>query len=619
MPREQIRLLTGDIERLLSAGSNVAVGDSGLQKRSRALRELGAKVPVLLQIADAVDQVTGARSTEVARKLLDLLLVVRQARSSLSTAGLEGELTPVPRSGPWATPSSVHDLNVLRDALRGTGEAGFEDIRKGLERQLLSDLRLVQPIMDGLVQSGYAPRADLIALEVIPAAGSALLPELRKQLDLHGKGADVRRLKALCKVSPQEGADLCRKILAEGGRDLKPAALELLADLVPQEAEQIGQDLLARKPDQQLRAAVLRSLARSRKDEALDVLLTGIEDTSEVWHQAHYALTVTPHPQATSQLLVLLTQKLDSWKSLQVQKEPKAPNATGSKGKTKTSKREEQLTTVKEEVRRLLQVLQARRDPQCVSILLPQLKHKDTDTRVAVVEALAATNDPHALEAVAALVEDTNQAVWQTAIQSMRSFPPEKQFEILAPLASKLFITKSAAQQKAAFALGSLTTAFSLMYHGGNTTPPPVDPRWRAVLLKLLAEFAEQGNAAALVRSVGNNSASLGAAVARVFGQEAVPHLLRVLPMAVDAQDINIVETLGQYPQPGVATALVEQVVHIKSDWLMLSIANALYNLGDKSVLPRLRELRDAVRGSFRQRHLDHLIDMLDSKPVDTP
>ena len=36
MPKEQLRLLAGDVERLLGAGSNVAVGDTGLQKRSEA-------------------------------------------------------------------------------------------------------------------------------------------------------------------------------------------------------------------------------------------------------------------------------------------------------------------------------------------------------------------------------------------------------------------------------------------------------------------------------------------------------------------------------------------------------------------------------------------------------
>ena len=67
-------------------------------------------------------------------------------------------MTAVPLSGPWATKSSVHDVTVLKEALLGSGEGGFEDIKLGLERKAFVDLRLVQPILDGLANSSYAPR-----------------------------------------------------------------------------------------------------------------------------------------------------------------------------------------------------------------------------------------------------------------------------------------------------------------------------------------------------------------------------------------------------------------------------------------------------------------------------
>jgi hypothetical protein len=47
MPREQLQLLAGDVDRLLAAGAAVAAGDEKLRQRGGRLRELGQKVPVL--------------------------------------------------------------------------------------------------------------------------------------------------------------------------------------------------------------------------------------------------------------------------------------------------------------------------------------------------------------------------------------------------------------------------------------------------------------------------------------------------------------------------------------------------------------------------------------------
>jgi HEAT repeat protein len=657
MPREQLRLLAGDVERLLGAGSNVAVGDTGLQKRAKALRELSVKVPVLKQIADAVDQVTQAKSAEAGRKLLDLLLIVRQVRASLTTAGAEGTLAPVPPSGPWATPDSVHDVTLLRDALLGTGESGFEEIKRGLERKAFGDMRLVQPILDGLASSAYAPRSDLIAQEVIPSLGRALLPELRQQFDLQGKSADARRLRAICKIAPEEGAALCRKVIAEGSKELKPVALEMLADLVPAEAEVIGLEMLAKKPDQQFRAAALRSLAHSTKDEALEALLKGISDTAEVWSPAHQALKLTPHPQATPRLLTLLQEKLDAWKAVQTKKEPKetATATTKSKSKAKGPTREQQLADAKDEVHRVLLVLQTRHDPQAVPDLLPLLQHKDTEVRVWAIEALAATRDPKALDAIVPLIEDSKEPVWQAAIQATIFLPPEQHFDILAPLARNLFASK--AGNAPAFAINTLlmnpsaphgeeydedydaavamlsNVAQALSAVAGNVVDPTTvlaasgiqaadirphvwDSRWGPLLVELLGQYA----AASKGKDRNRYPVPLAQALVRVLGQDALPHLLKALPVAVQAKDNNFIFALGELRRKEAAPALVEAMSHIKGEWYMFhAINSALRSIGDKSVLPRLYELRDAAKDQNHQRLLEYIIQNLESVPEPTP
>src|SRR5437867_1667848 len=103
MPREQLQLLAHDVDRLLAAGASVAAGDEKLRQRSGRLRELGQKVPVLAQIADAVDRTVNAPPKQVTPALLDLLLVVRQVRASLTAAGADGAAEPLPASGPWTS------------------------------------------------------------------------------------------------------------------------------------------------------------------------------------------------------------------------------------------------------------------------------------------------------------------------------------------------------------------------------------------------------------------------------------------------------------------------------------------------------------------------------------
>lgn len=624
MPKEQLRLLAGDVERLLGAGSNVAVGDAGLQRRSKALRELSGRVPVLKQIADSVDQVTQAKPSDVGRKLLDLLLVVRQVRASLTTAGADGALTPIPPSGPWATKTSVHDVTVLRDALLGTGEAGFEDIKNGLERKVFYDLRLVQPILDGLAHSAYAPRSDLIAQQVIPSLGSAMLAELRQQFDGQGKSADARRLKAICKIAPEEGTALCRKTLAEGSKELKPVALELLAEMAPVEAEQTGLKLLAQKPEQHLRAAALRSLARSTKDEALEQLLLGVIDTPEVWNQAHEAMKSTPHPQATPRLVALLQEKLEAWQILQAKKEPKDSSSASTKGKTKVSTREKQLAEAKDEVHRVLLVLQSRRDPKAVAALVPHLQHKETNVRVWTVEALAATRAPEALAAIIPLLKDGKEAVWQAAIRACAFLPPAQHFDTLAPLAKKLYESKSMGPAvhaintlllNPAAPLADADDAF-LEETSVASSPHSWDPRWGSLLTDLMGHYDKTNKASGGTKDLSRTGVYLPQALVKVMGQQALPHLLQVLPQAIQVRDGTVLEALSAFRDKAVAAAIVEQLAVIRGDWYVLySFQNALGRIGDKSVLPRLREIRDALRDGEKQRAVDNIIALLDRLP----
>src|SRR5205085_7143925 len=90
MSREQLLGLAGEVGRLLAAGAPAAAGHDGLARRARALRERGGQVPALAAVADAVERVTAAAPKQAAPAFLDLVLLARQLRADLSTAGAEG-------------------------------------------------------------------------------------------------------------------------------------------------------------------------------------------------------------------------------------------------------------------------------------------------------------------------------------------------------------------------------------------------------------------------------------------------------------------------------------------------------------------------------------------------
>ena len=326
MPKEQLQALADDVDRLLSAGGAVAAGDEGLRRRARKLRDLGQKVPVLAQIAASVEKVGGAGPEQATRSLLDLLLVVRQVRASLIGAGVEGPLEAAAAAGPWKTSTAAHDCYLLAETLKSSGNGRLETLTDALNRGVVADLRLLEPLLGGL-SDGYGALANLIAEQALPAFGPALVPELRQQLNLKGNQQDARRLEALCRLDQASGAELCQAALAEGNATLKVQALKCLPRVAPTKAEQVALEVLGQRPARELRCAALAALATSRSDAALEAVLAAVSEDRETWAAASEALQKLPHPQTMPRLVQALKEKLAEVAALQPEK-PKKTSKT---------------------------------------------------------------------------------------------------------------------------------------------------------------------------------------------------------------------------------------------------------------------------------------------------
>jgi hypothetical protein len=308
MPREQLKSLAADVDRLLAAGGASAAADEGLCKRAKALRELGAKVPALVPIAEATERVARADAGAAPRALLDLVLVVRQVQAGLATAGAEGPLEPAAPSGPWTTTAPARELAELAAAVAEPGSGLAEKLKEAIDRHVLPDLRLLGRLLR--VVEGATVVAEEVATEVLPTFGAAVVPDLRRGLFDRDtpRDSDGLRLLAIGKIDPGLGVELSRRALAgespvrRRGVPTVRGALGLLAEHAPQEAERIALDLLRQKPSAALRAAIYEALGPSQGDAALEALIAALLGDDQRWGHAYGALVRLPHPGTTERL-----------------------------------------------------------------------------------------------------------------------------------------------------------------------------------------------------------------------------------------------------------------------------------------------------------------------------
>jgi HEAT repeat protein len=424
MPRDQLLGLVADVDRLLAAGATAAVGNDGLSRRGRTLRELGQKVAALQPVADAIQRVTTAGTREVGRAFLDLVVVARQLRGSLAGTGPEGPLQVIESSDSWQTPMPARDVYNAHEAL--TADTSSSAMKDAAEREVTGDLRLLPSALAAL-ESNKSSIADLMADKVLPAIGRGVLPDLLAKLDLTGKTADARRLRAICKIDPKIGAELCRKGLSEGSPALKIQALECLPDVgEPGEAEQVGFRLCSDKK-KEVRLAALSALRRATGDEALQTLLEALgHEDAEIHERALKVLSELPHPRTTERLLREVKERASALPP---------PVAKPKKGAKKDAiKAAQESETVREkavyQVSRFLATVGWRRENknrEVIETLLTMAGHSDKEVRRAAVAALAQMG-PETSEVVPKLTEALNDSeflVVNEAVKSLIRFAPE--------------------------------------------------------------------------------------------------------------------------------------------------------------------------------------------------
>lgn len=395
MPREQLLGLASDVDRLLTAGAMTAAGHDGLSRRARTLRELSQKVTALQPVADAVERVTKSSPREVGRPFLDLVVMARQLRGSLSGSGAEGSLQDVEASESWQTSMPTREVYAAHDALNGDASSSL--LKDAAERPVIGDLRLVPSALAAL-ESGNAQLADVVADKVLPPLGRGVLPNLLAKLDVKGKAADARRLRVICKIDATKGAELVRKALAEGSPPLKIQAVECLPDVAePGEAERIGLEMWKGK-NKELRLAALSALRTATGEEALEVLVQALQ--MDEWHHVRRAQEVLGESSHTKATERLLHEIKDRYAALPAPV-PKAKKGAKKEIREAVEKAEQARTKALVNLCAFINAISARHrhadkrfGEQILELLGTLLEEQDDILRNSVVEALGTIGTP---------------------------------------------------------------------------------------------------------------------------------------------------------------------------------------------------------------------------------
>lgn len=248
-----------EVRRLAIAGSAVAGGDFRLKKLIAPLEQAGAKAPVFGRVAQAAQAVVASSEKTASAALLDLATLVNAILYTQGQTGIDGELQALDTTdlGGNATQTSARVLKPLLEALASTGSGRLELVQDAIERGAFKDLRLVKPALSAL-DDPYSEIGDLMARKVVPLYGKAIIPELRRTLDVKGRGGNLHRLRLLHALDPEGSQDIVRRALEEGSKEMRVAAIECLGTT--------GGDLVhlleqVKSKAKDVRAAALRALS----------------------------------------------------------------------------------------------------------------------------------------------------------------------------------------------------------------------------------------------------------------------------------------------------------------------------------------------------------------------
>jgi HEAT repeat protein len=616
MPKETLKALDRDVERLLFAGAQVARADADLDGRKARLAPLGAKAPAIAKVTEQVEKVQKAQGKAVAVELLHLAALMAQVRGAQAApSAAAGELTPLPAATPVESPLSSTEITTLINVLTNAPDAKHRPrlLNDAIERGAVRDLRILPFCVAALGDSGIG---YIVGTKLLPSLGEVVVPELLASLKLQGKETDARKLRALCEIQGAATKGLLIEAIESGSPEIRAAALAELSEIDAAATEPHALKLLASDRSEDVRKAAAKALGSAASEEALAALLKAFTGAERLRDSAGAALARLSHPATTDRVLELVTEEL---RALTPFKMPK--------GLTKAKKAEAEKAEAAQAAKvrffgAVLDLLASRKDKDTSGTVLSVFReHKVKEVRNAAARALLKSGYQGAFEELAPSVYDAD---WETRgefIEHIVAQDPARAFDRLGRF---LDPEKLKTPNHISFAehildhiegeSGDLdepadeAAAEAQEAHEGEGAGKSVsllekDPRWTDACIALL-EIDKEG--------LTNSALDV---LAKVRSPKALEAIIKVSSTKIKSHNAwRMLQVLTAYKDPRVPPLLLRFLDVLNGYWGRRAAYNALRTYDDPAVAPAIKAWASGKRRLEKRdkTELDELIQFLE-------
>ncbi|UQA61334.1 HEAT repeat domain-containing protein [Polyangium aurulentum] len=562
MPKDTLKDLDRDAERLLFVGAAVARSDADLLAQRDKLAPFCAKVPAIGKVVEQIDALARSNGKAAAVELLGfaaLMAQVRGAQAVLAAPKESGGLAPLPPAQRLGTPLSPSELGALVGALTGDTEIRYRAglIRDYAARGVARDLRILPLALPALSDKAVS---DAVEEALLPALGRAIVPDLVASLDIpQGKPSDARKLGVIAKILGEESKDLLREAVDKGSAEVRAAAITALAKVDPAGVEPLALELAQRDRSIEVRKMALAALGAGQTDEALAVLLAAYETSSDLRPHASTGLERIRHPQAGARLVSMLEGALSALGPLKIRR---ASTRDEKDAAAKAQKAREELVAL---VAALFELVAKRGGPGAVEVALDAYRnHKAREVR------------PFALQALLTLGhEQTFDEISRSILDAPRELQDELLFALFRLEPSRAFTR-----------LSTFFNPFSLSRVGGT-----------AFAIRIV-EHIETHHVAGDGEPKGDDGAEASGERASFFERE--PRWIGLLIDLLYDEDMQerAIRLLARAEAPQALDALLKLASRIGQVHDPAMLARLLRNRSDTRAAPAVAELLDAIEGS---------------------
>lgn len=218
------------LEQAAIAGTGLLGEDFRLIRAAEGLKPLAAASPVFGKIDAGLQALLASPAGERGGRLLDLLALVDAVAYTQGSAGLDGELTPLPAGGGSYQPVSYGQLQPLLTALTTTGGGRMEIIQSTWETHpaFFTDFRVLPAVASGLGDS-YGEIGELNA-KILKGMGPSVLPLLKQDFDPAGKKEMVRRVEVIAALTGAAATPWLLEVLPDAKKEVRAAVLIALGN-----------------------------------------------------------------------------------------------------------------------------------------------------------------------------------------------------------------------------------------------------------------------------------------------------------------------------------------------------------------------------------------------------